>query len=424
MEVYGFADTLRGITGLRNSTGELFVPRDANTRQDTLEFRIDLGSKVTAVVPQPVVRNVSGVLEQRRDTIVVYFDNEKLFVENDALGNPTVGSAENPDFYQLLYTANTVRNTDDITFKPERVTYNASANTATLRFSSDIDLLPGPFIPASSFRLRIGTRETTPFAPVRNESAATAISDLNSNGAVKLRFTAKTLGENGSGLQISFVNSLSGGTPTVTSVGGVIVVDMVRADVTANEIADAMNVSTVSSPLMTVTLEPGSNGSTVVGNRVINYSPISLVGLGSSFDTSTNLGTIGSKDVPLTSLLLTSSIDPEVHALDLIGANNDPGTRSVPEAFENYINPAFTGDNFQGIRTIYYNFKDGYGAVAGTAQSNAITEKQRARVREAFSLWSEYVGVQFVETPDSGSNIARGSLAALPSGWLRVEPAA
>ena len=424
LEVYGFDDTLRGITGLRNSTGDLFVPRDANTRQDTLEFRIDLGSKVTAVVPQPVVRNVAGVLEQRRDTIVVYFDNEKLFVENDALGNPTVGSAENPDFYQLLYTANTVRNTDDITFKPERVTYNASANTATLRFSSDIDLLPGPFIPASSFRLRIGTRETTPFAPVRNETAATAISDLNTNGAVKLRFTAKTLGENGSGLQISFVNSLSGGTPTVTSVGGVIVVDMVRADVTANEIADAMNVSTVSSPLMTVTLEPGSNGNTVVGNRVINYSPISLVGLGSSFDTSTNLGTIGSKDVPLTSLLLTSSIDPEVHALDLIGANNDPGTRSVPEAFENYINPAFTGDNFQGIRTIYYNFKDGYGAVAGTAQSNAISEKQRARVREAFSLWSEYVGVQFVETPDSGFTMALGALAALPSGGLTVENAA
>lgn len=424
LEVFGFDDTVRGITGLRNVTGDLFVPRDSNTRQDTLEFRIDLGSKVTAVVPQPVVRNASGVLEQRRDTIIVYFDNEKLFVENDSMGNPTAGSAENPDFYQLHYTANTVRNTDDITFKPERVTYNASANTATLRFSSDIDILPGPFIPSSSFRLRIGTRETTPFQPVRSEAAATAISDLNTNGLVKLRFTAKTLGEAGSGLQVSFVNSLSGGSPTVSSVGGVIVVDMARANVTANEIVDALNVSTVSSPLMTVTLEAGSVGTTVVGNRVINYSPIALVGLGSSFDTSTNLGTLGSKDVPLTSLLLTSNIDPEVHALDLIGANNDPGTRNVPEAFENYINPAFTGDNFNGVRTIYYNFKDAYGAVAGATQSNAITEKQRARIREAFSLWAEQIGVQFVETPDSGFTMALGALAALPSGGLTVENAA
>ncbi|MFM8215848.1 MAG: hypothetical protein ACKN82_14575, partial [Pirellula sp.] len=424
LEVFGFDDTVRGITGLRNVSGDLFVPRDPNTRQDTIEFRIDLGSKVTAVVPQPVIRNASGVLEQRRDTIIVYFDNEKLFVENDSLGNPTAGSAENPDFYQLHYTANTVRNTDDITFKPERVTYNASANTATLRFSSDIDILPGPFIPSSSFRLRIGTRETTPFQPVRSEAAATAISDLNTSGAVKLRFTAKTLGEAGSGLQVSFVNSLSGGSPTVSNVGGVIVVDMARANVTANEVVDALNVSTVSSPLMTVTLEAGSVGTTVVGNRVINYSPIALVGLGSSFDTSTNLGTLGSKDVPLTNLLLTSNIDPEVHALDLIGANNDPGTRNVPEAFENYINPAFTGDNFNGIRTIYYNFKDAYGAVAGATQSNAITEKQRARIREAFSLWAEQVGVQFVETPDSGFTMALGALAALPSGGLTVENAA
>ncbi|MFN5918576.1 MAG: matrixin family metalloprotease, partial [Planctomycetota bacterium] len=51
LEVFGFDDTVRGITGLRNVTGDLFVPRDPNTRQDTIEFRIDLGSKVTAVVP-------------------------------------------------------------------------------------------------------------------------------------------------------------------------------------------------------------------------------------------------------------------------------------------------------------------------------------------------------------------------------------
>jgi|GEM_PF-1219467 len=424
LEVFGFDDAQLGITGLRNTNGDLFQPRVKNTRQDTIEFRIDLGSKVTAVVPQPVVRSAAGVLEQKRDTIVVYFDSEKLFVENDAFGNPTAGSAENPDFYQLLYTANTVRNTDDITFKPEKVTYNASANTATLRFSSDIDLLPGPFIPSASFRLRIGTREATPIQPVRSEATATVISDLNTNGAAKLRFTAKTLGEAGSGLQISFVNSRIGGAPTVSNVGGLIVVDIASDTATAIEVVDAMQISPVSSPLMTVTLEPGSDPNTIVGNRVINYSPIGLVGLGSSFSTSMNLGTIGSENVPLTSLLMTSSIDAEVHQLDLIGANNDPGTRNVPEAFENYINPSFTGDNFNGVRTVYYNFRDAYGTVAGLTQSNAITEKQKARIREAFSLWAEYVGVQFVETPSSGLTMALGALSALPGGGMTVENAA
>ena len=425
LEVFGFDDSSRGITGLRNTSGDLFLPNDPNTRQDTIEFRLDLGSKVTAVVPQPVVRNTFGVLEQKRDTIVVYFDNEKLFVENDASGNPTAGSAENPDFYQLLYTADTVRNTDDITFKPEKVTYNASANTATLRFSQDIDTLPGPFIPSSTFRLRVGTRESTPIQPVRSEASASAISDLNTNGLAKVRFQAKTLGEAGSGLQVAFVNSNSGGVPTVSSVGGIVTVDIGSSSATVGAVVDALQKSTVSSPLMSVTLEPGTNPNTVVGDRVINYSPVTLYGLGSSFSTAADLGTIGSSAVPLTSVLLTSSIDAEVHTLDLIGANNDPGSRKVPEAFENYINPAFTGDNFNGIRTIYYNFQDGYGSVGGVTQSNAVTEKQKARIREAFSIWADNIGVQFVETPNSGLTMALGSLNALPSpGGLRVENAA
>lgn len=424
LEVFGFDDAARGITGLRNTNGDLFLPRDPNTRQDTIEFRLDLGSKITAVVPQPVVRNANGVLEQRRDTIVVYFDNEKLLIENDANGNPTAGSVENPDFYQLLYTADTVRNTDDLTFKPEKVTYNASANTATLRFSQDINTLPGPSLVSSAFRLRIGTRESTPFEPVRSEATATAISDLNTQGAVQVRFTAKVLGESGSGLQVSFVNSNTGGVPTVSNVGGMIVVDIASATATVEEVVDALQKSPISSAVMSVTIEPGSTPNTVVGSRPINYSPVTLFGLGSSFDTSSNLGTLGSKDVPLTSLLLTSSIDAEVHTLDLIGANNDPGTRNVPEAFENFINPSFTGDNFAGIRTIYYNFQSGYGTVGGVLQSNAITEKQKARIREAFALWADQIGVQFVETPNSGLTMALGAVGALPGGGLRVENAA
>jgi hypothetical protein len=423
LEVFGFDDTARGITGLRNTNGDLFQPRDPNTRQDTIEFRLDLGSKVTAVVPQPVVRNAAGVLEQRRDTIVVYFDSEKLYVENDANGAPMAGSVENPDFYQLFYTANTVRNTDDLTFKPEKVTYNATANTATLRFSQDINTLPGPGLVSSSFRLRVGTRESAPIQPVRSEASATAISDLNTGGASKVRFTSKVLGEAGSGLQVSFVNSNSGGAPTVSNVGGIIVVDIASATATIEQVVDALQTSSISSALMTVTIEPGSIANTIVGSRPINYSPVTLNGLGSSFDTAADLGTIGSIAVPLTTLLLTSNIDPEVHTLDLIGANNDPGTRNVPEAFENYINPSFTGDQFNGIRTIYYNFKSGYGSVGGVAQSNAITEKQKARIREAFSLWSNKIGVQFVETPDSGLTMALGALGALPGGGLRVENA-
>lgn len=431
LEVFGFDDAGRGIRGLRNTAGDLFVPSDSNSRQDTIEFRIDLGSKITAVVPQPVVRNATGVLEQLRDTIVVYFDDDKLLVENDANGNPTARSVENTDFYDLLYSANTVRNTDDISFKPISVRYNASANTATLRFAGDIDSLPGPFVPSSTFRLRVGTRETTPLAPVHSEAAATAISDLNTNGAAKVRFTSKTLGESGSGRQVQFVKSNNAGGPTVSLVGNNIVVDVGGNGTTVDDIVTALQTSAVSSALISTNLEPGSVGSTVVGNLAINYSPVTMYGLGSTFETSTNLGTIGSSAVPMTSLMLTSSIDPEAHVLDMLGAANDPGQRIAAEQFENHINPNFGGDDFPGIRTIAYNFRTNYGSVAGVPLANAITEKQKERVREAFALWSNYLGVQFVETATSGLTIALGSLNVLTPGpnvvtqslWgVRIDP--
>ncbi|XZE46976.1 tandem-95 repeat protein [Pirellulaceae bacterium SH467] len=431
LEIFGFDDPGQGIRGLRNTDGEFFVPSVANTRQDTIDFRLDLGAKITGVVPQPVVRNASGQLEQLRDTVIVYFDNDKLLVENDGAGNPTQRSVENPEFYQLIYTADTVRNTDDLaSFLPVSVRYNASANTATLKFNDDIDRLAGPFAPASSFRLRVGTRESAPMAPSASESAATAIIDMNSNGAAKVRFTARQLGEAGSGTSVRFTNSNAGGLPTVSVAGNVITVDLRSATATVTQVIEALEASAAAS-LIRTSLEPGSNGNFVVGNRPINYSA-TLVGMGSTFQTSTNLGTIGSSSVPMTSLLMTSTIDAETHLLDLIGAANDPGQRVVPESFENHINPSFGGDDFPGIRTLFYNFRSNYGTVGGSPVTNAITEKQKERVREALSLWSNQLGVQFVETANSGLTFALGELAAAsgfgmqvrqgPSFAVRIDP--
>ncbi|MFN9912374.1 MAG: hypothetical protein ACK53L_07310, partial [Pirellulaceae bacterium] len=133
VEVFGFDDPSRGVTGLKNTAGELFVPTIPNSRQDRLDFRLDLGPRVTGVIPQPTVRKADGSLDQLRDQIQVFFDGDNLLVENDSLGNPTARSAENPDFYQLINTRDTVRNTDDgFVIKPIKVVYDALRNTATL----------------------------------------------------------------------------------------------------------------------------------------------------------------------------------------------------------------------------------------------------------------------------------------------------
>ncbi len=280
IEIFGFDDPNKGIVGLRNEAGnlpgDLFRPTLAGTRQDTINFRLDLGPQVQGVVPQPVVRNSSGQLEQRRDTIVVYFNDDKLFVGNNANGQPLANSAENPQFYRLYYTADTVRNTDDREFLPVSVRYNASANTATLRFADDIDRLAGSNAEPSSFRLRIGTRETPPLAPVRSEAAATAIADFGTNGAAKIRLTARQVGENGNGVQV-VVTQNNTNVPAVTANGRTITVELGRQNLTAQELLDLLRNNTASSNLVQAEFEPGSNPSAIVGNRNLAYSPITLL---------------------------------------------------------------------------------------------------------------------------------------------------
>ena len=98
---------------------------------------------------------------------------------------------------------------------------------------------------------------------------------------------------------------------------------------------------------------------------------------------------------------------------------------------ENHINPDFGGDDFPGIRTVYYNFRANYGFDGVTPVFNAITEKQKDRIREAFTLWSNQLGVQFVETSSSGLTVALGTVNALGTGpnveihgqWgVRIDP--
>ena len=421
IEIFGFDDAGLGIVGLRNVpmnnvAGNLFKPTDPLTRKDTIDFRLDLGPQVLAVVPQPTNR-VNGQLQQQRDAIVVYFDSDKLLVENDANGRPTNRSVENPEFYRLIFTSDTVRNTDDQFFLPNSVAYNASANTATLRFGVDLNDLVGPSAGPATFRLRIGTRESAPIQPVRQEASATVISDLNTNGAVKLRFTSRQVGESGSGIQVVFTNTGVAG-PLVTAAGRTVSINIGGPAVTAQQVFDAIRASSAASGLVGVDFEPGSNPTTIVGNRTLAYSPLTLLGLGSSFDTATNLGAIGSAATLQTSLILSSSIDPERFVLDLPGASDDAAHRRLAQnlngGFEDHVNPAFGADDTDGITTIYYNFRSTYAFTnSNLPLNNAISNDQRTRAREILSLWSKYVGVQFVETADLGLTIAAGPVSGI-----------
>ncbi len=147
----------KSTTPVTNLAGEPFNNGDSD---DVINFELDLGANVVAVVPQPISR-VGGVLTQARDQIVVYFNNDDL--------NPA--SAENPQFYQLIFTGhsnqftgdfNTASNADDVRFNPTSVQYDPTLDRAVLTFSADLaNLSTG----AGTYRLRIGTNEPTPSPP-------------------------------------------------------------------------------------------------------------------------------------------------------------------------------------------------------------------------------------------------------------------
>ena len=162
-----------GEQALRNLLGDAF--NDGNDRQ--IDFELDLGAQVIAVVPQPITGS-SGALTQARDTILVYFNNDDL--------NPSL--VRDTDFYQLIFTNDTVTNTDDVVFTPLRVDYNSTTDVAELQFGEDIDeLSAGP----GTYRLRIGSEEVLPSQP------ATTVLSTDAGSSFDTSFVLGTLGREG-----------------------------------------------------------------------------------------------------------------------------------------------------------------------------------------------------------------------------------
>lgn len=464
IEVFAFDDPAAGIVGLRNtaddgSPGMLLQPRGSNSRIEVRDFDLQLGALVESVVPQPVVRLADGTLQQRRDQVVVYF-NEPMFVEdvpgtraNPAVagsGQPTDRSVHNPRFYQLLFTRETVRNTDDILFLPTSVRYDDASQTATLTFAKDLELLIRENISdggvgGGTYRLRLGSAVNLPagvngtlgvptvdttnpgnsidlfLEPDSSQQyVPSAISTLRTSGeqTVSVRFTAVAVGADEKWNQVRFENSGSGGLSiTVNELANNfdIVVDLGGASPlpTVQELVDAINsadplVSGGANTRVVASIISG-NGSNRLGNGLPAMEPVRV--LGDSFSSAYNVGTFGGSQV--SSLIFEEMVNAVPYTIDLPGGPNDPGSRDLvgrnAAEFATFINAGFSPDVNDQIKLISYNF----GSL-GTGGVNSITDQMQQRVREALDLWSQYLGVRFVETSTEGWTIALETPAAVP----------
>ncbi|MEM8913698.1 MAG: hypothetical protein AAGC97_18210, partial [Planctomycetota bacterium] len=248
INVFGFDDTEAGITGLRNTDGDLFESNSLTGRTEQIDFRLDLGALIESIVPQPVVRNADGTLTQNRNEVVVYFNEDPLFVEDDADGNPTDRSAENPDFYQLLLTQDSVRTTDDMLYFPEEVVYDSVTHTARLFFATDINELPGVPVGGGTFRLRVGTSVETaadlivePVVTLASPSATVQLDVLGADGQeATFELVSQLVGDAASGQLIQIIDSGSGGVVARVETDNSITIDVGGTAATVGSLRDAM----------------------------------------------------------------------------------------------------------------------------------------------------------------------------------------
>jgi len=141
----------------------------------------------------------------------------------------------------------------------------------------------------------------------------------------------------------------------------------------------------------------------------VAHAPVTLIGLGSSYNTASDLGVLNSQN-----LIVRGLIEPQVYRLELPGGNDEPGHRQSPVV--QHL-PDGSADRNSGITRIEYNFRSDIGFIRdslGNPQSafNIISETQKRRAREVFQVLSDLIGVEFVETERDGLIIASGDTSA------------
>ncbi|MDM4016262.1 GEVED domain-containing protein [Roseiconus lacunae] len=315
-----------GTLALRGVDGEAFEDGTNFSRR----FNINLGPQVVAVVPEPVRRLQDGSIGVETGIIEVHFNDDDL--------DPAL--AEDPSFYQLIFTRETANNTDDVTIAldADGVQYNSVTNIARLNYKRSLARISDPANPgellSGAVRLRVGQSAALPMVPQElTLPSATAASPDGAGDSFETAFDLN------SGWSIS----------------------------------------------------GNGTSSAYLTSEILNEQRFGL-------------------ELPGPDVAGTRQIRPE-----------DPSrlNRVVPL---DYVQQG--ADSVDGISVIEYDFVASWlgdnpnepGIAEDYRYVNIISEQQKQRVREVMTLYSEYLGVTFVEVSDrdpadiAGFSIAVGDL--------------
>ena len=184
--------------------------------------------------------------------------------------------------------------------------------------------------------------------------------------------------------------------------------DSDRMTLTFNRNLDELtNSANVALPLGELRLRIGTNEAVPLPPVIVTPATDAA----DTFATATNLntnwtpGVAGSQSVLINSAILNTS----PYVLDFPGGSDEPGNRQI----RMQDNLRLGADTVDGTSVIFYNFQAALGTSGTLTFSNAITEQQKQRVREIFSLYENYLGVRFVESTNLGMTIAVGDMLAV-----------
>ena len=391
---------------LQNVSGDKFNDGIASTTQ----FDLDLGPQVIAVVPQPVTRTPGGQLQYATDAMGRNAINQiEVFFNSDPLN---AAGAINPEFYQLIHTNGTRTSLDDTIVNPISVSPPGTSHKVVLSFA------PGVLTTADTFRLRIGNSEPLPALP---DFRAFAIGDVTvaegDTGTEIATFTVTRTSDLTEEVTVNFATAngaaTAGSDYTATSGTLTFIAGQQTATVSVtilNDMADEPNETffvQLSNPSK-YRIFDGRGVGTIIDNEgtIDRNVPQDL---DSSFDHAVDLGIVFAGNFGQ-SLVGNGTIEPQPYSIAWPGTNDDPGHRQIPA--ETHLLGVTDTDG--GIPIVAYNFQDEYGFdPQGNILHNLITENQKQRAREIFTLYSKYAGIQFVETVDLGLTIVTGDMRAI-----------
>ncbi|MEX0794814.1 MAG: hypothetical protein WD045_16870, partial [Pirellulaceae bacterium] len=470
-----FGDALPDDVYRLEITSALTDLEEESAQETVIDFELNLGPQVQAVVPQPVTRNQeTGNLEIARDTIHVYFNNDDL--------DPDL--ATDPDFYQLSFQRGGENgdlgfNNGEQVFYPREVIYDADLDMAILKFSEAIDQLADAGNgneAASIFRLQVGVRGIaskdsrildligddvgSSFDHYRDLGSYTgdlhtgegaewndeanlftgnhefvitrgAFTDTDNDGVADvhgLRFVVN----NGLGESTTF--ELSDDQSSVDD-------DNVWIDIseaTLEIIADEMNLAAIDgiddhlagSPAV---LAEAIRQAVIAEMDDVDVLPVLRQDGSRDFDRMQLRGLDGNRPEMRVegdasgmvidrsqSIVIKSQIQNETdYNLNWPGSNYEPGHRENNMPGENHVEPN-SADGVNGPTTFTFSFPDIYGVDPSSSTQeplqNQITEAQKQRTREILEIYARYAGLQFIELPSDtlgALNIVTGDMRAL-----------